>query len=278
MVVTQDLASAGAHLAYAHLDADFPVVDYNDSTTAARTSDHDAAVGYFAIPAPLSTATLTPAAANFGSSAVGIATAGQVFTFTNTGETTITITSVSTTGDFAQSNNCGTSLAIGAACTINVVFTPKAVGARSGTLQLATNTTVGAYSSTLSGTGIVPSNFTLTDRFGSTTTLVTVLTGSTGTANLVFTPKNGFTGPISLSCAVVGQAPAGVTCAAPASVPVSGASAVQQTVSFGTVGCSLLGRLENPGKCGTPLELYQYVVTATSGTVTHAETILLLVI
>lgn len=280
MVVTPDLVNAGAHLAYAHLDADFPVVDYNDPKTAARVSDHDAAVGYFAIPAPLSTATLTPATVSFGNSAVGMATAGQVFTFTNTGETTIAITRVSTTGDFGQSNNCGTSLAIGATCTINVIFTPKSVGTRGGTLQLVSNSTVGTYSSALTGTGTVPPNFTVTDKFGNTTTLVTVLAGTTGTANLVFTPKNGLTGPISLSCGAVGKTPADVTCGIPASVTVSGASAVQQVVSFTTKSCptGLLGRLENPGDCGTPLGLSEYVITATTGTATHTETVVLLVL
>ena len=278
MVVTPDLANAGAHLAYAHLDADFPVVAYNDPTTAARTSDHDAAVGYFAIPAPLSTATLTPATANFGSSQIGTATAGQVFNFTNTGETTIAITGVTTTGDFTQSNNCGTSVAIGASCAINVVFTPSAAGARAGTLQLATDTTVGTYSTALSGTGTVPPAFTVTDRLGSPTTLVAVLAGTTGTANLVITPKNGFTGSVSLSCAAVGNTPSDVTCSVPSSITLSGTQ--QQKVSFATQACptGLRGRLQNPGKCGTPLGLYEYVVTVTSGSVSHSETILLLVL
>ena len=45
MVVTQELVAAGAHMAFAHLDADFPLTAYNDATTAARSSDHDAVVG-----------------------------------------------------------------------------------------------------------------------------------------------------------------------------------------------------------------------------------------
>jgi uncharacterized protein len=279
MVVTQDLVNAGAHLAYAHLDADFPVVAYNDPTTPARTSDHDAAVGYFAIPAPLSTATLTPGAVNFGSSQIGTATAGQVFTFTNTGETTITITSVTATGDFTQSNTCGTSLAIGSSCAINVVFTPTASGARTGTLQLITNTTTGTYSSSLSGTGTVPPAFTVTDRFGSTTTLVAVLAGTTGTANLIITPQHGFTGSVSLSCTAVGNA-ADVTCSLPATATLPSSKGVALSANLGTQACStgILGRLQNPGRCGTPLGLYEYLVTVTSGTVSHTETVLLLVL
>jgi hypothetical protein len=59
---------------------------------------------------------------------------------------------VSTTGDFAQTNNCPTTLfavnfGVPASCTINVTFTPSAAGPRVGTL------TAGGYSSSLSGTG-----------------------------------------------------------------------------------------------------------------------------
>jgi predicted extracellular nuclease len=53
IVVTPELVTAGAYMAYAHLNSDFPLTAYNDATTAARTSDHDAAVGYFTIPAPV---------------------------------------------------------------------------------------------------------------------------------------------------------------------------------------------------------------------------------
>jgi hypothetical protein len=279
IVVTQDLVAAGAHLAYAHLDADFPLIDYNDPTTAARTSDHDAAVGYFAIPAPLSTATLTPSTAAFGSSLVGTSTAGQVFLFTNTGETAIAITSVKTTGAFSQSNDCGTSLAVGSSCSINVVFTPTVAGAAAGTLQLLTNTTAATYSSALSGTGTAPAAFSVTDRLGSTTTLVTVLAGTTGTANLLITPQNGFTGSVSLTCTASGNA-SDITCNIPATATLSSAQRVPLSVRLATQACStgLRGRLQDPGGCGTKLGLYKYIVTVTSGNVSHTETVLLLVL
>ena len=95
IVVTPELVAGGAHFAYAHLNADFPLTAYNDATTAARTSDHDVAVGYFPIPAPVLAAALTPAAAtSFGNVILGASSTGQVFTFTNTGEGPITITGV----------------------------------------------------------------------------------------------------------------------------------------------------------------------------------------
>jgi hypothetical protein len=41
-------------------------------------------------------------------------------TLTNVGKTTLHITSMTITEDFSQTNNCGSSLAAGASCTIMV--------------------------------------------------------------------------------------------------------------------------------------------------------------
>jgi len=234
LVVTQDLAAAGAHMVYAHLDADFPLVDYNDATTPARTSDHDAAVGYFAIPAPVPSATLTPATLTFPSTTVGVASSGQVATLTNTGELPLTITSIAATGAFAASNNCGTSLATGATCSINVVFTPTANGAATSTLSVVTSASSTAMTSALSGTGALTPDFTLTDANSKTSTSVSVTAGGTSSTPIVLTPNATFTGTVTLSCAIAsGTAPAGVTCTTSAPVTLSTA-AVSASVTFTT--------------------------------------------
>jgi len=232
MVVTPELVS-GSHLVYAHMNADFPVTAYNDATTAARTSDHDPVVGYFTVPAPVLSVVLLPASADFGSSIVGVATAGTVFTLGNVGEAPISITSITITGDFAQTNNCGATLAINTSCKINVVFTPTAGGNRTGQLSILTNVVAIANVAPLTGVGVVP-GFTLTDSAGKSTTTVSVAAGSTGTASLVYTPVGGFSGAILTTCAAQGTAPAGVTCTAPATFTLSGTAAVTQTVSFAT--------------------------------------------
>ena len=63
--------------------------------------------------------------------------------------------SVSITGknaaDFAQTNNCGTSLAGNSSCTINVTFTPSIYGAESATLSVTDS--AGTQTSSLTGTG-----------------------------------------------------------------------------------------------------------------------------
>jgi predicted extracellular nuclease len=224
LVVTPELVAAGAHMAYAHLDADFPLTAYNDATTPARTSDHDAAVGYFNLPAPVLGATLTPATATaFGSTAVGATSTGQVFTFANTGEGAITITGVTVTGDYAVTTTCGTSLAISSTCSANVVFKPTVGGTRTGTLTLATNVAGTTFTRTLTGTAVVP-DFTFTDASGSTTTTLTAAAGSTGTLTLALTPVNGFTGTLTFTCAATGTAPAGVTCTPPSSFNLTAAT------------------------------------------------------
>ncbi len=96
------------------------------------------------------TITLSPAALQFGSQAVGSESKVQYVTLSNPG--TITNISISITGDFGQTNNCGTSLSPDASCTISVSFAPTASGLRSGTLMV-TSSTGNPVSSALSGIG-----------------------------------------------------------------------------------------------------------------------------
>ncbi len=216
IVVTADLAAAGAHLAYAHLDSDFPLTAYNDITTPARTSDHDAAVGYFVLPAPVLAGTLTPSTPVAFSSYVGVPSTGQVFTFSNTGEGPVIVTAVTTSGDYAVTSNCVGTLAINSSCTANVVLTPTAAGMRAGTLTLSSNVAGGAFTRALSGTGI---DFTIADTSGSASTSLTLVAGNNGAISLVVASTTGFTGTASLTCAST-QAPAGVTCLVPPSVAI----------------------------------------------------------
>lgn len=135
IVTSSDLVSTGAHLNYAHLNADFPLIDYNDGTRPERVSDHDPAVGYFFIPTPRTAATLTPSSVDFSYTTLHTNSNGQVLTLANTGEVNLSINRISTTSDYQQTNNCGSTLAIGASCNINVVFHPIRLGKRNGTLN-----------------------------------------------------------------------------------------------------------------------------------------------
>jgi endonuclease/exonuclease/phosphatase family metal-dependent hydrolase len=227
-VVTADIAASTA-LKVAHIDADFPVVLFNDATTPAAISDHDALLSYLNLPAPIATATLT-GTATFPSTTVGLPSNGQAFTLTNTGETAITFTSAVATGDFTASNNCPTSIAVGASCAINVVFKPTTAGARTGTLTVTSSTTVAPVN--LTGTGIVAvPDFTLTDSGSGIS--VAVIAGSTASLPLKLTSTNGFAGPVTLACAYVGATLPGANCTvtSPVTLTVGGTATATVTIT-----------------------------------------------
>jgi trimeric autotransporter adhesin len=97
--------------------------------------------GSSAPPPPPPALSLAPTSLSFGVSAVGNESGPQVETLTNTGGSELAINSVAITGtdatDFGQSGTCGSSLGVGASCTLNVTFTPSALGQRSAVIAIA---------------------------------------------------------------------------------------------------------------------------------------------
>src|SRR5947207_13520633 len=87
---------------------------------------------------------------NFGSQVVGTKTPKSV-TLTNTGNAALNITGIAASGDFNQTNTCGSSVAAGASCTISITFTPASGGNRTGTLTITDNATESPESVALSG-------------------------------------------------------------------------------------------------------------------------------
>ncbi|MFC4587025.1 choice-of-anchor D domain-containing protein [Sphaerisporangium corydalis] len=95
----------------------------------------------------------SPSSVSFAARAVGSTSASQAVTVTNNGTGTATLGTVATTGDFAQTRTCGSTLASGASCTVNVTFTPTATGTRTGNLTVASNDPNSPLTVALSGTG-----------------------------------------------------------------------------------------------------------------------------
>jgi hypothetical protein len=83
-------------------------------------------------------ATLSPASLSFNGVTVGKNSSAKVITVTNSGTSSLSVTSVVASGDFTQTNNC-TSIAAGSSCTINVTFTPSAAWSRSGNIVISDN-------------------------------------------------------------------------------------------------------------------------------------------
>lgn len=130
----------------------------------------------------VTTATISPSALQFGNEAVNATATAQVVTVTNTGSNPMVVSSVSTTGNFAETNNCGT-VAPSASCTVNVTFTPKSSGSLSGTLVLNDNANGNPHQVSLSGTGVAP----VVNISPSALTFATQAAGSTSTQTLTVT-------------------------------------------------------------------------------------------
>lgn len=71
----------------------------------------------------------------------------------NSGTATLSITSIVASANFAQTNNCGPTLAPLANCTINVTFKPSTTGSLSGTLSVTDSAPDSPQTDALSGTG-----------------------------------------------------------------------------------------------------------------------------
>jgi hypothetical protein len=102
-------------------------------------------------PAP--SATLSPTSLTFGAQGQQTVSAPQPVSVTNGGTALLTLSSIVATGDFSQTNSCGSSLAAGSSCTVNVTFTPTAPGARLGSITITDNAANSPQTVALSGTG-----------------------------------------------------------------------------------------------------------------------------
>jgi hypothetical protein len=105
-----------------------------------------------------STVTLSPTSVSFANQTVGTTSAAQAITLTNAGPNPLAITGIAlggtNPGDFAQTNNCPTTVAVNATCTISVTFTPTAANARSAAVTITDNGAGSPQSVALSGTGV----------------------------------------------------------------------------------------------------------------------------
>jgi hypothetical protein len=195
-------------------------------------------VGAFGPLAPA--VSLSPPNLNFASEVVGQASSAQTVTLSNTGPATLTITSISANGDFAETNNCGSSVNAGASCAIQVTFKASAGGNRSGTLTVMDSAPGSPQTVTLSGAG---EDFSIAAASGSSTS-ATIAAGQTARYIISLLPVGEFNQQLSLACS---GAPKESTCSvSPSSAVLNGASPAQVTVTVGTTAPSSLLPLAHP--------------------------------
>jgi len=178
--------------------------------------------------------TFSPTNITFGNQAPGASSSPQVVTLTNSGRLPLTISSIGITGtnsgDFAQTNNCPSSLAQSSSCNISVTFTPTAGGNRQAELQVADNAPGSPQGAALSGTG---EDFSLSVT---SQTSLTVTAGQAANYTIAVSPISGFAQKVALNCS---GAPPESTCSiSPSSVTLDGTHSPSANVAVVTSGAS----------------------------------------
>lgn len=99
---------------------------------------------------------ITPAKLNFGNQTISVRSAAQAVTIIDAGTQPLQITEItSSSTDFAETDNCiGTLAAGGGTCTINITFTPSAVGSETDQITITDNASGSPHTITVTGTGV----------------------------------------------------------------------------------------------------------------------------
>ena len=173
---------------------------------------------------------LSPEILQFGNHLVGSTSAEQNVTFSNPGQTTLNVSSIAVSRDFAETNDCGASVASGANCTIDVTFMPTATGAATGSVTITDDAPGSPHTVALTGTG---TDFALAVQSGGSTS-ATVSAGQTATYDLQITPT-GFSGNVMLACAFQGSTPRGASCSvSPGALTLNGSDPGTFTANVAT--------------------------------------------
>ena len=174
-----------------------------DPTTAAATFIADASAGNFwgLAPSVFPVAGFSASSVKLANTLVGQSSAASTVTLTNSGSVSLSISNVSVSGDFSETDTCaGQTIAPTGTCTVSVKFTPSVVGAISGALTITDNALNTPQVLAVSGTGLAQlsvapasENFaTVTVGTTSASKTVTLTNNTSGALNYTFLTSSNF--------------------------------------------------------------------------------------
>ena len=175
----------------------------------------------------------------------------NAFILKNTGSATRNIASITLSGpqsgDFQQTNTCGTTLAAGADCAITVTFSPQGTGMRTGVIQITYNAGNSPQIINLSGIGAAPPSIGLGVPAGGSSS-ATVTAGQTASYTLSL-GGNGISGTAALICS---GAPSDAVCMVPTNENISASAVTSFKVSVSTTSWTTTGDLRAPSFTPAP--------------------------
>ena len=96
---------------------------------------------------------ISPASLQYSSQAIGSTSPSQTALLRNMGSSALAISSIAPSGDFAESNGCGTSVPAASNCTVSVTFTPTAAGPLTGSILIQDDAAGSPHIISLTGNG-----------------------------------------------------------------------------------------------------------------------------
>ena len=143
-------------------------------------------------------ASLSQTGLTFANQAVGSTSTAQVTTLTNERNTPLNIAGITSSGDFAETDNCGTSLAAGLTCTISVTFAPTFPLSRVGSITITDDASNSPQTVALSGIGVGPAV-----TLGGSGSVGSQLVTTSSTAQMVSLTNSG-NAPLTISSIAIG--------------------------------------------------------------------------
>ena len=186
--------SGNAYVTGATSSGDFPVTAGGlQGTAGSSVSSSDAFVAEIN-PADSPSLGLSPQSVTFADQATGTTSGVTPVTLKNLGTAPLSISGISASGDFSETNDCGSSLAAaGGSCTISVKFSPTTVAALTGAITINDGAAGSPHTVQLSGNGVAPApavgfspaSLTFPDQtVGTTSAALPVTVTNTGSADL----------------------------------------------------------------------------------------------
>ena len=186
--------SGNAYVTGTTFSADFQITaGALQSAAGSSVSSSDAFVAEIN-PANNPSLGLSTQSVTFADQATGTTSAAIPVKLTNLGTASLSINGISASGNFSETNDCGSSLAAaGGNCTISVKFSPTTTGALTGTLTINDNAAGSPHTVQLSGNGTTPApavgfsptSLTFADQtVGSSSAPMAVTLTNTGSADL----------------------------------------------------------------------------------------------
>jgi len=126
-------------------------------TTVATSATDTTKSANSAVTITSGTVQIVPYSMDFGGVLEGQSSSPQITTLTNTGSTSLGVSSIAISGtnagDYSQSNTCNASLGAGSSCTISVTFKPSGLGTRTADVSIVDSSTDSPQEVSLTGLG-----------------------------------------------------------------------------------------------------------------------------